>query len=67
MKGFSSKLIIALLCCLAALSFVSGQTLNQDDKSISLRGSNGDSLEVIVNNVEVEEEERLLKKVNNYF
>jgi hypothetical protein len=64
MKGFSSKLIVALLCCLALLSFVSGQSASNNERSRSLRGFNEELQEGVSS--DFEEEKRLLKKVSIY-
>jgi hypothetical protein len=61
MKGFSSKLIVALLCCLALLSLVSGQSASNVERSRSLRGFNEELQEGALS--DLEEEKRLLKKV----
>jgi hypothetical protein len=63
MKGFSSKLIVALLCCLALLSFVSGQSTSNNEKSRSLRGINEVLQDKALN--DAEEEKRVLKKVSS--
>jgi hypothetical protein len=61
MKGFSSKLVVVLFCCLALFSFVAGQNTSNDARSRSLRGFNEELQEGIMS--DFEEEKRLLKKV----
>jgi hypothetical protein len=67
MKRFiSSKLIVALMCSLAMLSFVSAQqssTTTSNDKRSRLRGFNEERHHVLWD--VIEEENRGLKKVND--
>ena len=54
MKGFNPKLILALLCSLAIISFVSGRT--EVERTNLRRGSNEEH--------DVEEGKRLLQVIN---
>jgi hypothetical protein len=60
MKTHTLKLILALLCCLAITSFVSGQ--QSGDANKSLRGFKQEQDEILS---EVEEEKRILKVRNH--